>query len=162
MYVLQNYSYNIRVLITRTKGGSRTKIVAMGTKWTHSKIACYTLKCNMTPQRWNCVQCIAHDPPPAQHLTYLFWKWNYPFHCSKNLLVNSKLMHILRDQSHKAIALFILLYISFGSPNLFSIIPLNKLYNKCNKKLFTERFRNNCKKITWRCKSTQLGVKIHQ
>ena len=131
--VLQNYSYNIRVLITRTKGGSRTKIVAMGTKWTHSKIACYTLKCNMTPQRWNCVQCIAHDPP-AQHLTYLFWKWNYPFHCSKNLLVNSKLMHILRDQSHKAIALFILLYISFGSPNLFSIIPLNKLYNKCNEK----------------------------
>ena len=32
MYVLQNYINNIRVLITRTKGGSRTKIVAMGTK----------------------------------------------------------------------------------------------------------------------------------
>ena len=43
-------------------------------------------------------------------------------------------MHILTDQGHKAIALFILLYISFGSPNLFSIIPLNTLYNKRNKK----------------------------
>ena len=53
---------------------------------------------------------------------------------SKDHLVNCKLMHILTDQGHKAIALFILLYISLSPPNLFSIIPLNTLYNKRNKK----------------------------
>ena len=63
-------------------------------------------------------------------------------------------MHILTDQGHKAIALFILLYISFGSPNLFSIIPLNKLYNKCNEKSVTECYRNNCK-------NSPEGVNLH-
>ena len=67
-------------------------------------------------------------------LTNLYLVNEAPKIHSKDHLVNCKLMHILTDQGHKAIALFILLYIPFGSPNLFFIILLNKMYNNCNEK----------------------------